>query len=234
MTAIAFVGWVDSFRLAARRGIVSWRTRWASALAYAALVLLLAACGSPRQAQLPAGSTVLAIGDSITAGYGIDPALAWPAQLELLTGWHVVAAGISGDRTAGGRERLPALLDLHTPALVIIELGGNDMLRRVPEGEIVANLEAMIAAARSHGAKVALIAVPQPNALGARTGLSAANFYRELARREQVPLVEKALPAVLSDAALKQDALHPTAEGHRVLAGRVHDELVAIGFAGAH
>ena len=86
-----------------------------------------AACGSPREAALPAGSVVLVIGDSISAGYGVEPDDAWPARLAQRTGWHIVAAGINGDRTSGGRARLPALMDEHRPALVLIELGGNDL-----------------------------------------------------------------------------------------------------------
>jgi acyl-CoA hydrolase len=196
-----------------------------------AALLLLAACGSPREALLPPGSAVLIIGDSITAGFGVDSAQAWPAQLEERTGWHVVAAGVSGDVTAGGRDRLPALLDEAMPALVIVELGGNDMLRHAPESQIVANLEAMIRAARDRGAKVVLMAVPQPSALGALTGLSAADLYRDVARRDKVPLIERALPDVLSDAKLKLDPLHPNVEGHRVLAERAQQELARIGFA---
>src|SRR5512137_2437243 len=92
------------------------------ALAFGAL----AACGSARESALPAGTAVLVIGDSITAGYGVQPDEAWPANLARSTGWNVVAAGVSGERSGGGRRRLPELLDLHAPSLVIIELGGND------------------------------------------------------------------------------------------------------------
>jgi lysophospholipase L1-like esterase len=116
----------------------------AQVIAMALFVATLAACGASREKALPPGSVVLIIGDSITAGYGVDAKQAWPAELAQRTSWHVVAAGISGDRTAGGRDRLPALLDEHVPALVIIELGGNDLLRHVPEAEIGANLATMI------------------------------------------------------------------------------------------
>jgi acyl-CoA hydrolase len=196
----------------------------------AVLMLVVAACGSPREAPLPPGTVVLIVGDSITAGYGIDPERAWPARLAAATGWRVVAAGVSGDRTSGGRERLPALLALHAPTLVIIELGGNDLLRRVPDAEIVANLEAMLDAAAAAGARTALMAAPQPMMAGAVTGYSAASLYRPLAQRRKVPLIADALPAVLSDDSLKLDALHPTAEGHAVLARRATDELAKIGW----
>jgi acyl-CoA thioesterase I len=191
----------------------------------------LAACSAPREAAVPAGSVVMIIGDSITAGYGVDTAEAWPAQLAQRTGWQVVAAGVSGDRTSGGRARLPALLDEAAPALVIIELGGNDLLQHVPESEIVANLEAMINAVRARGAKVVLMAAPQPTALGALAGLSVAGFYREIAKRDSVPLIENALPKILSNATQKLDPLHPTPQGHRELADRAFDELAAMGFA---
>ena len=202
-------------------------------LALIAMALIIAAttaCGGAREKTLPAGAVVLIVGDSITAGYGVEASEAWPAQLAQRTGWRVIAAGISGDRTAGGRDRMPALLEEHSPALVIIELGGNDLLRHLPETEIAANLDTMIDNARAHGAKVVLMAAPQPTAFGVLTGLSAAHLFRDVAQRMKVPLIEKALPAVLSDPGLKLDALHPTPAGHRVLAERAFDELAAIGF----
>ena len=203
--------------------------RYAALFTIALAAAAMVGCGSSRESPLPAGDVVLVVGDSITAGYGVEPQQAWPAQLAERTGWRVVAAGVSGDLTDGGRARLPALLDEHAPSLVVIELGGNDLLRRVPAADIVANLEAMIEAARARGAKVVLMAAPQPNAIGALAGLSPAAFYRDLAQRRKISLIEKALPAVLSDARLKLDMLHPTAEGHRVLAERAVGEFADIG-----
>ncbi len=190
---------------------------------------LVASCGAPREAALPPGSSVLVVGDSITAGYGVAPAAAWPAQLALRSGWQVAGAGVSGDRTAGGRERLPGLLDEHAPALVIIELGGNDLLRRVPEPEIVANLEAMIASIRARGARVVLMAAPQPTAMGALTGLAPARLFRDVAKRHDVPLIEDAMASVLSDESLRLDGVHPNAAGHGMLALRAADELARSG-----
>ena len=143
----------------------------------------------------------------------------------------MVAAGVSGDGTAGGHERLPPLLAAQQPALVLIELGGNDLLRGVAVADIEGNLEAMITAARARGARVALIAAPQPSAVGLLTSLGPAALYGRVAQRAKVPLVDKALPSVLSERELRQDALHPNAEGHRVLARRVRDELAALGIA---
>ncbi|MEP7181997.1 MAG: GDSL-type esterase/lipase family protein [Betaproteobacteria bacterium] len=193
------------------------------------LAVALAGCGTEREAPLPPGSAVLVIGDSITNGYGVDPAAAWPALLAERTGWRVTAVGVNGDRASGGRARLPALLDDEVPALVIIELGGNDLLQRVPAAETVADLDAMIEAARSKGARVALMAAPQPTAVGVVAGLTAAGFYRDLAQKRNVTLIGKALPAVLSDRSLLQDPVHPNAAGHRALAERARDELAAAG-----
>ena len=205
------------------------RRRFAAFVVVLALAAAAAGCGGRREAPLPAGATVLVVGDSITAGYGVGAAEAWPALLAERTGWQVIAAGVNGDRTAGGRERLPALLEANAPQALVIELGGNDMLRGVPDAIIVANLDVMIDAAVAAHARVVLMAVPRPNALGALTGFSAATFYGELARRRGVALVERALPAVLSDSRLKLDALHPNAEGHRALAEKAVEELAAIG-----
>ena len=202
-------------------------------LAGIALALIAGACGAPREPVLPAGSAVLIIGDSISAGFGIDPAKAWGAKLGERTGWNVIAAGVSGDVTAGGRERLPGLLAEHATALVIVELGGNDLLRRVPEAQIVANLEAMIDTARARGARVVLVAAPKPTALGAVTSLAPAGFYREVARRRGALLVEMALPSVLSDEKLRQDPIHPNLAGHDALAQRAVDELRTTGIVPA-
>jgi lysophospholipase L1-like esterase len=114
---------------------------------------------------------------------------------------------------------------------VLIELGGNDLLRGVPAAEIAGNLEAMIKTARAGGARVALIAAPQPSALGLLTGLAPAGVYGEVAKRAKVPLVEKALPTVLSEETLRQDAVHPNAAGHDALAERALAELARSGLA---
>jgi acyl-CoA thioesterase-1 len=198
----------------------------------AAAAVLAAACGSPREVPLPPESVVLVVGDSISAGYGVAPYQAWPARLAQRTGWRVVAAGVNGERTSGGRERLPGLIAQHRPALVLIELGGNDLLRGVPTAEIAGNLDAMIAKARSEGARVVLMAAPQPSALGALTGHAPASLYADLAERRNVPLIEKALPSVLSDAQLRQDAIHPNVAGHDALAERAFEELVQSGVIG--
>ena len=205
------------------------RTRILAALA--SLLLLLAGCGGPGEAQIPAGGKVLALGDSLTAGYGVPPQQAWPALLAGQSGWVVINGGISGDTTAGALARLPALLEEHAPALVLVTLGGNDMLRKVPEPQTLENLAQILAQARARGARVVLLATPRPSVGGALfRNLSAAEFYRTLAEAQRVPLIEDAIADVLSDPQLKVDPLHPNAAGHAKLAGKVQVELKRMGF----
>jgi lysophospholipase L1-like esterase len=213
---------------AARMGRWFGMGRWLLMLA----VMLLAACGKePQEAVLPSGSVVLALGDSLTAGAGVSPEQAWPDLLATKTGWVVVNGGVSGDTSADALKRLPALLDEHSPALVLVALGGNDMLRHVPEQETVANLGRMLDQVKAHGAKAVLLATPKPSVAGAAfQNLAPPEFYKTVAERYQVPLIEDAIPEVLSDPQLKGDPLHPNVQGHELLAGKIFEELRAIGY----
>ncbi len=193
--------------------------------------IILGACSHPTEQALPRGTRVLALGDSLTAGYGVNPGEAWPVLLASRTGWEIVNAGISGDTTADGLQRLPVLLEEHSPALVIVSLGGNDMLRRVPQLETIANLNRILDLIHAHGAKTVLLATPKPSITGAVfNSLSAADFYQLIAESHKVPLIEDALPDVLSDPKLKVDALHPNAAGHLLLTEKLFKSLKAIGY----
>ena len=197
-----------------------------------ALVLLLGACGKPKEAALPSGTRVLALGDSLTAPHGVTPEQAWPTLLAKKTGWAVVNAGVSGDTSSGALQRLPGLIEEHNPQLVLVTLGGNDMLRRLPQGQTTANLGRMLALAKAHGAKAVLLATPKPSLAGAAfNNLSAAEFYREVAKESQVPLIEDAMAEVLSKTELKGDQLHPNAAGHALLAEKIFEGLKKIGYA---
>jgi acyl-CoA thioesterase-1 len=203
-------------------------------LAVITLLLALAACGGkPKEPPLPAGAKVLALGDSLTAPHGVRPGEDWPTLLAQKTGWQVINGGVSGNTSADALARLPALLDEHQPQLVLVTLGGNDMLRKLPAGQTVANLERMLDMARSKGAKVVLLATPKPSLAGAVfNSLSPPEFYAEIAKDKKVPLIEEAIPKVLSDTNLKGDQIHPNAAGHARLGELIHAELKKIGFAG--
>lgn len=198
------------------------------------LVLLLAvtvaACSSRVGDPLPPGAVVLVLGDSISAGYRLAPEDAWPSRLAERTGWVVVNGGVSGDTTGEARARLTGLLEAHRPELVIVELGGNDMLRRVPLTEARANLAGIVTEIRDAGARPVLMAIPQPSVTGAVfQTLSDAPIYEELAAQLQVPLLPDVVSEVLSDPALKLDHLHPNAEGSRVLADKAVEALQELG-----
>lgn len=196
------------------------------------LALLTAGCSEPPQeAALQPGTVVLALGDSLTAGAGVSPEQAWPALLAQRTGWQVVNGGVSGDTSAQGLQRLPALLEEHAPVLVLVTLGGNDMLRRLPQAETEENLARIIVKCKAEGARVVLVATPQPSLAGAvLRNLSAPDFYREIAAAHEVPLIEDAIAEVLSDPLLKGDQIHPNAEGHAVLAGKISVALQGLGY----
>jgi acyl-CoA thioesterase-1 len=199
-----------------------------------AAIILIAACSSKHEeAALTAGSQVLALGDSLTQGAGVTPEEAWPNLLAGKTGWVVVNGGVNGDTSEAALRRLPSLLGQHNPVLVLVTLGGNDMLRHVPEQKTIANLEKILILIRAHGAQPVLLATPNPSPMRAVfQNLSAPDFYRTLAEAQHVPLIEDAIADVLSDPKLKGDPLHPNAAGHVLLSEKIFKELKSIGYAG--
>lgn len=180
----------------------------------------LAGCGeAPRLAALPAGSVVLAFGDSVTHGTGAAPGEDYPARLAVLTGWDVRNHGVPGDTAQAARARIAAALEETQPALVLLEIGGNDFLRQRKESQVREDIRAILATVRAQRIPVVLIAVPGFSPLGAAVGrLSDSPIYETLATEEKLPLVANVFADVLSDPALKADAVHPNAHGYRRLA----------------
>jgi acyl-CoA thioesterase-1 len=196
-----------------------------------AAIVLLAACSKVKEEVIPPGSHVLALGDSLTEGAGVTPQEAWPNLLAGKTNWIVINGGVSGDTSGGALQRLPPLLEEHKPVLVLVTLGGNDMLRHLPEQETIANLEKILALIKAHGAKPVLLATPNPSLMGAAfRNLSAADFYRKVADAQKVPLIKDAIADVISDPQLKGDPLHPNAAGHMLLSEKIYKELKSIGY----
>jgi lysophospholipase L1-like esterase len=184
------------------------------------LALLLAACGGPALEPLPPDATVLALGDSLTWGTGAARAESYPAVLAELTGLEVINAGVPGEISSRGRERLPGLLAEHQPELVILVHGGNDTLRKLPPATTRANLLAMVERSRAAGARVVMLGVPGRNLL-----LSAPAFYEEVAAEAGVPIDTGVLPRLLRDSAMKSDPIHFNAAGYRRLAEAVRELL---------
>lgn len=194
------------------------------ALLTAAALAPLAACGkrAPKAAPLPPGARVLALGDSLTYGQGAAPEAAWPARLAALSGWQVENAGVNGDTAAGALERLGPLLAAERRDAVLVGIGGNDMLRGAPRAATLAALRALLRDAKAHAGHVALIATPEPAPLRAAIGrLADAPLYAEAAEAEGVLLLPDLYAEVLSDAALRADAIHANAAGYARIAERM-------------
>lgn len=188
-------------------------------------IFFLAACGGEVELQrIPANGTILAFGDSLTAGNGALSDESYPALLASLSGRNVVNAGISGEVTAEGLGRLPALLDEYRPRLLILCHGGNDLLRRLSPEQAESNIREMISMAQTRDIPVLLLGVPRPGIF-----LSSADMYQIIAEDTGVVFMPGIIPDVLSDRGLKSDRIHPNAQGYSVIAGEIFTLLQKAG-----
>ncbi|WP_374674303.1 arylesterase [Ideonella sp.] len=188
---------------------------------------LTAGTAPPARAAAP---KLLVVGDSLSAEYGLARGTGWVAllaarlQREKLP-HEVVNASISGDTTAGGRARLPALLKAHAPAVVVIELGGNDALRGLPLAQTREHLAAMARAAREAGARVLLVGMQVPPNYGRQYNEDFARSFADVARAEKTALVPFLLAGVAdrpeADAWFQPDRIHPLARAHPVMLDNV-------------
>ena len=174
-----------------------------------------------------APKTVLVVGDSLSAEYGIARGAGWVALLEQKMKSEkidakVVNASISGETTSGGKARLPALLGQHKPDLVVIELGANDGLRGLPVPSAEANLRAMIAAAQAQKARVLLVGMRMPPNYGRAYTERFFGMFKTVATSTKSPLVPFMLEGVADKPALfQQDRLHPTAQAHPIILNNI-------------
>lgn len=175
--------------------------------------------------------TILVVGDSISAAFGLDTRQGWVNLLQKRIAEQgydaqVVNASISGDTSSGGAARLPALLKEHRPEWVILELGGNDGLRGQPPSQLQQNLAGMIDQSQAQGAKVLLLGMQLPPNYGQRYTRAFAQVYSELAEQKQVPLVPFFLEGVGGVSDLMQaDGLHPALAAQPILLENVWPEL---------
>ncbi|MNZ72220.1 Esterase TesA precursor [compost metagenome] len=174
-------------------------------------------------AQQAAAQTLLVVGDSISAGLGLDTGQGWVSLLEKRLkekgyDYRVVNASISGDTSAGGLARLPALLAEEKPELVVIELGGNDGLRGMAPMHLQQNLAAMVSASRDSGAKVILLGMRLPPNYGERYTQAFAQVFQQVAEQQKVALVPFFLERVGGNPQLMQpDGIHPAADAQPLL-----------------
>ena len=209
-----------------------------------AALLIAALLGAPALAQAPANAaaaaaaaaanTILVVGDSLSAEYGLKRGTGWVPLLEKQLSnekktARVVNASISGDTTSGGRSRLPALLAQHKPSAVVIELGGNDALRGLPLDMTEKNLTAMTQAAKKAGAKVLLLGMQVPPNYGGAYGATFSGLFTKVATAEKVALVPFFLKGVAdvddSSAQFQADRIHPNEQSQAKMLANVWPEL---------
>lgn len=184
--------------------------------------------------QAATAGTILIVGDSISAGLGLDTSRAWVALLEARLqdeGFEhpVINASISGDTTSGGLARLPALLEQHRPQVLVIELGGNDGLRGQPLARIQGNLEAMVSLAHSVDAKVLLLGMQLPPNYGERYTRAFAKVFETVAHDKDVALVPFFLEGVGGVAGMMQsDGIHPAQQAQQRLLDNAWPALEAL------
>ena len=196
------------------------------------LSLLLMACSHAQQhAALPAGATVLVLGDSISYGTGANAGEDYPTLLAAKTGWNIINAGVPGDTTEMGLARLPELLEANSPKLVLVELGGNDFLHHVPRARTTANLQKTLAMIRAKQIPSVMLAIPKVSLLGAAVGkLSDDPMFVELGKETDTPVISDELSSILGQNDLKSDQVHPNALGYQKLAEALTENLKAQGF----
>jgi acyl-CoA thioesterase-1 len=187
------------------------------------LSLCLASCSEVNYSLNPLAqdAVILAFGDSLTYGTGADiDTESYPAILELRSGRVVVNAGVPGEISQAGLERLPSMLEALEPDLVVLCHGGNDILRRLDKTQLKSNLNEMIQLIKASGAQVVLVAVPMFG-----FGLTVPDLYPELAQQHQLPIEMTVLTDIVSEPTLKSDQIHPNSKGYDVFGQRVFNLL---------
>ncbi|CUI03005.1 arylesterase [Massilia antarctica] len=193
-------------------------------------LLMMAASASAYSAP----KTVLVLGDSLSAEYGLNRGAGWVALMERKLKAEkidaaVVNASISGETTSGGRARLPALLTQHKPDIVVIELGANDGLRGLPVPAAEANMRTMIELAQKNKARVLLIGIRIPPNYGRDYTERFFGMYKSLSTQYKAPLVPFMLDGVADKPALFQaDRLHPNAQAHPIILANIWPQLLAL------
>jgi acyl-CoA thioesterase-1 len=205
--------------------------RCAGTVWFTAFIAIASAQAADQRSNVP---VVLVVGDSLSAGYGVRVDATWVALLQKRLdaqgyGYKVVNASISGETTGGARTRLPRALDLHKPAVVLLELGANDGLRGLPPKQIRANFEEMVRRVQSAGAQPVLVAMRIPVNYGPQYSEQLHAMYADLGKQFSVPVIEGFLESVALDEKLMQDdGLHPNAQAQPVLLDVVWPALAPV------
>jgi acyl-CoA thioesterase-1 len=205
---------------------MDWEKSGMRSILFAAL---LACCG-----EAAAAPTILVYGDSLSAAYGIPQSASWVALLgerlkQRKSNYTVVNESISGETTAGGAARIGAALARTKPAIVIVELGGNDGLRGLPVAQIKANLTAIVQASKRQGARVLLIGMQMPPNYGEKYTSEFRSAFGEVARAERITLVPFIFEGVSDTREMVQpDNIHPTAAAQPIMMENVWRGLASM------
>lgn len=189
-------------------------------LLFLIVLFFISACEKkiPPISRLPNDAIILAFGDSLTHGTGVEPEQSYPSILSKLINRKIIEAGVPGEVTEEGLKRLPALIEHYNPDLVILCHGGNDLLRHLNEEKTKENLRAMVKILKERGISVILIGVPKPGFI-----LSIPAFYKEIAEEFHIPYEGEILKDILSKNSLKSDPIHPNANGYNLMAQAVYE-----------
>lgn len=198
---------------------------WLLSIVIFLILICVPSCSeTPTLNYISEDETILAFGDSLTVGVGASDESNYPSTLERLANRNVVNAGISGETTREGLDRLPGVMDDVNPKLVILLEGGNDILRNKSLDQTKQNLAEMINIIQSHGADVILIGVPEKKLFS-----SVAPFYTELAQEYNLVFIDELLSDMLRDNQYKSDPIHLNAKGYQKLAEEIHERLAKSG-----
>lgn len=167
------------------------------------------------------GKNIICFGDSITFGYGANPGEDYPTALAKMTEIPIINAGIDGDTTIEALKRMESDVLERDPLLVIIEFGGNDFLRKIPQEETLNNIKAMIEKIQAQGAMVAIV------------DISAGMFLREyrlafanMTKEKQAIFIPNILSGIITNPRLKSDFIHPNADGYKMIAQRIYRTVI--------
>jgi len=196
------------------------RIRWVLFLLLGAILAVFFFRGCSRKISIPSG-TIAFLGDSLTAGYGLEPEEAYPARIEI-KGMTMLNLGVSGSKTGDGLQRLKDYFRAGgNPRLVVIALGANDILQGTAPGVVEANLAGAIQECKSRGVPVLLCGIRIPGKFGTD------GIFEKAARDGHAPLLEDLMQGVLGhDDLLQDDDMHPNAEGQKVIAGKMQAALL--------
>lgn len=191
----------------------------------------LLACSIFLCSSVFSANSIMVLGDSLSAGYGMDPNQSWVQLLaneltQKAPKWQVINNSVSGDTTGNGLARLPGSIQLHQPKIIIIELGGNDGLRGTPLAQIEKNLSALITTAKNSGAHVLLMEMRIPPNMGKRYTDQFTALFADIAKKNQIALIPFFLNDIAPNKELMQaDGIHPNAKAQPLMMRSVFDTL---------